>query len=157
MEQVPCIDWRKVKKFVFLQRLLKLRMRIKRVDKWTSILESNPNANGTYYVYVMNCMDNSSDILKLRFENGEWQEFGDEYDRLIAWKNLSEKKIKDKLGWLKEHHNELKAAFNYDVEINYDYFEIAETLTECLCEYPHFLWDGYVRYIDKVYVIIVIF
>ena len=122
MEQVPCIDWRKVKKFVFLQRLLKLRMRIKRVDKWTSILESNPNANGTYYVYVMNCMDNSSDILKLRFDKGEWQEFGDEYDRLVAWKNLSEKKIKDKLGWLKEHHNELKAAFNYDVEINYDYF-----------------------------------
>ena len=25
-----------------------------------------------------------SDILKLRFENGEWQEFGDEYDRIIA-------------------------------------------------------------------------
>ena len=119
------------------------------MDKWTSILESNPNANGTYYVYVMNCMDNSSDILKLRFENGEWQEFGDEYDRLIAWKNLSEKKIKDKLGWLKEHHNELKAAFNYD------YFEIAESLTECLCEYPHFLWSGDVRYIDKVYVIII--
>ena len=58
--------------------------RIKRVDKWTSILESNPNVNGTYYVYVMNCMDNSSDILKLRFENGEWQEFGDEYDRIIV-------------------------------------------------------------------------
>ena len=77
MEHVPCIDWRKAKKFVFFQRLLKLRMRIKRVDNWTSILESNPNANGTYYVYVMNCMDNSSDILKLRFENGEWQEFGD--------------------------------------------------------------------------------
>ena len=86
-------------KFVLFQRLLKLRMRrIKRVDKWTSILESNPNANGTYYVYVMNCMDNSSDILKLRFENGEWQEFGDEYDRIIAWKKLSEKKIKNKLG-----------------------------------------------------------
>ena len=93
MEHVPCIDWRKAKKFVFLRRLLKLRMRrIKRVDKWTSILESNPNTNGTYYVYVMNCMDNSSDILKLRFENGEWQEFGDEYDRIIAWKKLSEKK-----------------------------------------------------------------
>ena len=93
MEHVPCIDWRKAKKFVFLRRLLKLRMRrIKRVDKWTSILESNPNVNGTYYVYVMNCMDNSSDILKLRFENGEWQEFGDEYDRIIAWKKLSEKK-----------------------------------------------------------------
>ena len=93
MEHVPCIDWRKAKKFVFLRRLLKLRMRrIKRVDKWTSILESNPKANGTYYVYVMNCMDNSSDILKLRFENGEWQEFGDEYDRIIAWKKLSEKK-----------------------------------------------------------------
>lgn len=61
------------------------------MDNWTSILESNPNANGTYYVYVMNCMDNSSDILKLRFENGEWQEFGDEYDRLIVWKNLSKK------------------------------------------------------------------
>lgn len=46
-------------KFVLFQRLLKLRMRrIKRVDKWTSILESNPNANGTYYVYAMNCMDN---------------------------------------------------------------------------------------------------
>lgn len=84
----------KSKKIFFLQRLLKLRMRIKRVDNWTSILESNPNANGTYYVYVMNCMDNSSDILKLRFENGEWQEFGDEYDRLIAWKNLSKKNIK---------------------------------------------------------------
>ena len=68
------------------------------MDKWTSILESNPNANGTYYVYAMNCMDNSSDILKLRFENGEWQEFGDEYDRIIAWKKLSEKKIKNKLG-----------------------------------------------------------
>lgn len=39
----------------------------------------------------MNCMDNSSDILKLRFENGEWQEFGDEYDRIIVWKKLSEK------------------------------------------------------------------
>ena len=78
-------------KFVIFQRLLKLRMRrLKRVDKWTSILESNPNANGTYYVYVMNCMDNSSDILKLRFENGEWQEFGDEYDRIIAWKNIPE-------------------------------------------------------------------
>ena len=52
MEHVPCIDWRKAKKFVFLRRLLKLRMRrIKRVDKWTSILESNPKANGTYYVY----------------------------------------------------------------------------------------------------------
>ena len=50
-------------------------------------------------------------------------------------------KIADKLDWLKKHHNELKAAFNYDVEINYDYFEIAETLTECLCEYPHFLWS----------------
>ena len=60
----------------------------KKVDKWTSILESNPNANGTYYVYVMNCMNNSSDILKLRFENGEWQEFGDEYDRIIALKNI---------------------------------------------------------------------
>ena len=80
-------------KFVLFQRLLRLTMRrIKRVDKWTSILESHPNANGTYYVYVMNCMDNSSDILKLRFENGEWQEFGDEYDRIIAWKKLSEKK-----------------------------------------------------------------
>ena len=83
----------KSRKIVFLQRLLKLTMRrIKRVDKWTSILESNPNTNGTYYVYVMNCMDNSSDILKLRFDNGEWQEFGDEYDRIIAWKKLSEKK-----------------------------------------------------------------
>ena len=80
-------------KFVLFQRLLRLTMRrIKRVDKWTSILESNPNVNGTYYVYVMNCMDNSSDILKLRFENGEWQEFGDEYDRIIEWKKLSEKK-----------------------------------------------------------------
>ena len=145
-------------KFVLFQRLLKLRMRrIKRVDKWTSILESNPNANGTYYVYVMNCMDNSSDILKLRFENGEWQEFGDEYDRIIAWKNILEKKIADKLDWLKKHHNELKAVFNYDVEINYDYFEIAESLTECLYEYPHFLWSGDVRYIDKVYVITIIF
>ena len=148
----------KSRKIVFLQRLLKLTMRrIKRVDKWTSILESNPNTNGTYYVYVMNCMDNSSDILKLRFENGEWQEFGDEYDRIIAWKNIPEKKIADKLDWLKKHHNELKAVFNYDVEINYDYFEIAESLTECLCEYPHFLWSGDVRYIDKVYVITIIF
>ena len=125
----------KSKKICFFTKVIETENEeAKRVDKWTSILESNPNANGTYYVYVMNCMDNSSDILKLRFDN----------------------KIKDKLGWLKEHHNELKAAFNYDVEINYDYFEIAETLTECLCEYPHFLWDGYVRYIDKVYVIIVI-
>ena len=40
-------------KFVLFQRLLRLTMRrIKRVDKWTSILESNPNVNGTYYVYV---------------------------------------------------------------------------------------------------------
>lgn len=35
--------------------------------------------------------------------------------------------------------------------------EIAESLTECLCEYPHFLWSGDVRYIDKVYVITIIF
>ena len=49
------------------------------------------------------------------------------------------------------HHNELKVAFNYD------YFEIAESLTECLCEYPHFLWSGEVRYIDKVCVIIIFF
>ena len=33
--------------------------------------------------------------------------------------------------------------------------EIAESLTECLCEYPHFLWSGDVRYIDKVYVVII--
>lgn len=58
---------------------------------------------------------------------------------------------------VKKHHNELKAAFNYDVEFDYKYFEIAETLTECICEYPHFLWSGDVRYIDKVYVIIIIF
>lgn len=69
---------------------------------------------------------------------GKWKEFGDEYDRIIAWKNIPEKKIADKLGWLKKHHNELKVAFNYDVEVNYDYFEIAESLTECLCEYPYF-------------------
>lgn len=126
-------------------------------NRWIGNLEKKPDNDGLYYVYTMNCMDNSSDILKLQFENGQWQEFGDDYDRLIAWKNLPEKKIKDKLEWLKKHHNEIKATFNYDVEINYDYFEIAETLTECLCEYSHFLWDGYVRYIDKVYVIIVIF
>ena len=126
-------------------------------NDWISIVEENPEQDGIYYVYILNCMDNSSDILKLTFKNGQWQEFGEEYDRIIAWKNISEKRIKDKLGWLKKHHNELRSAFNYDGEINYDYFEIAETLTECLCEYPYFLWNGYVRYVDNIYVIIIIF
>lgn len=125
------------------------------MNEWTSILESLPSKNGTYYVYLMNCMDNSSSIEKLRFQNGNWQEFGEEYDRIIAWKNIPKRKIKDKLEWLKKHHNELNSAFNYGVEIKYDYFEIAETLTECLCKYPYFFWNGYVRYIDNVYVIII--
>lgn len=123
------------------------------MNEWTSILESMPSKNGTYYVYMMNCMDNSSDIEKLIFQDGKWQEFGEEYDRIIAWKNIPKRNIKDKLEWLKKHHNELNSVFNYGVEINYDHFEIAETLTECLCEYPYFLWSGYVRFIDNVYVI----
>lgn len=126
-------------------------------NRWIGNLEKSPDNDGLYYVYTMNCMDNSNDILKLRFEKGRWQEFGDKYDKIIAWKNIPEKRIIDKLDWLKKHHNELKAAFNYDVEFDYKYFEIAETLTECICEYPHFLWSGDVRYIDKVYVIIIIF
>ena len=61
------------------------------------------------------------------------------------------KKNQEYIRLAKKHHNELKVAFNYD------YFEIAESLTECLCEYPHFLWSGEVRYIDKVCVIIIFF
>lgn len=126
-------------------------------DKWHSVIEKNPDNEGVYYVYIMNGMDNSSDILKLRFENGKWQEFGDKYDRIIAWKNIPEKKIADKMDWLKKHHNELKAAFNYyDVEFDFKYFEIAETLTECLCEYLWFVWNGYVRLVDSIYVIRII-
>lgn len=125
-------------------------------NRWIGNLEKFPDNDGLYYVYTMNCMDNSNDFLKLQFENGQWQEFGDDYDRIIAWKKIPKKKITDKLEWLKKHHNELKIAFNYDVEFDYNNFEIAETLIECLCEYSYFLWDGYVRYIDNTYVIRII-
>ena len=60
------------------------------MDKWTSVLESNPTKDGLYYVYVMNCMDNSSDVKKLQFQNGKWEELSDEYDKIIAWKNIYE-------------------------------------------------------------------
>ena len=125
-------------------------------NRWIGNLEKSPDNDGLYYVYTMNCMDNSNDILKLQFKNGQWQEFGDDYDRIIAWKKIPKKKITDKLEWLKKHHNELKIAFNYDVEFDYNNFEIAETLIECLCEYPLFLYDGYIRLIDNIYVIRII-
>lgn len=122
------------------------------MDKWTSVLESNPTKDGLYYVYVMNCMDNSSDVKKLQFQNGKWEELSDEYDKIIAWKNIYEKNIEDSLEWIKEHSDKIKSAFNY-YEIDCNWFCIAETLTECLYEYPYFLWSGYVRFIDNVYVI----
>lgn len=121
-------------------------------NNWIGIAERKPKHNGIYYVYTLNCMDNISNILKCRYENGQWQKFTEEFDRIVAWKRIPERKIKNKLEWLKKHHNEIKKAFHYD-EIDYKNLNIAETLEECLCEYAWFLWNDFVQYIDGVYVI----
>ena len=38
------------------------------MDKWTSVLQCNPDKNGLYYAYVMNCQSDSTDIKKLKFQ-----------------------------------------------------------------------------------------
>lgn len=41
-------------------------------NRWIGNLEKSPDNDGLYYVYAINCMDNSNDILKLQFENGRF-------------------------------------------------------------------------------------
>lgn len=123
------------------------------MDKWTSVLKCNPDKNGLYYTYVMNCQGNSTDIKKLKFQNGEWEPLSDKDNKIIAWKNIPEIINKDSNKWLKEHLDEIKLAFNYDYDIDYSWFCMAESLTECICEYPWFLYSNYVRYVDNVFVV----
>lgn len=126
-----------------------------RGNDWISLIERNPEKDGSYYVYILNCMDGINGIRIADYKNKKWHEFNDKYTKILAWKKRQEKAITDETTWLKKHHNEIKKAFHYD-EIDYKYLCIAETLEECLCEYEWFLWNDYVRYIDGVFVIRII-
>lgn len=130
-------------------------MDILKNDKWYSILEKNPDKDGIYYVFMSNCMDNSKDIYKVEYKNKQWNVILEEYTRIMAWKNTPDKVIRNEEEWLKNHINEIRIAFCNDT-INYTDCCIAETFDECLYEYEYFLWSGYVRFIDGIFVVRVI-
>lgn len=124
-------------------------------NKWYSVLEASPKKDGLYYVFISNCMDNSNEIRKLEYKNKRWSISNNNYNKILAWKMIARKNIFDEEAWLKNHINEIQLAFHND-KIKYNDCFIAETLEECISEYEYFLWAGYVRIIDEIFVIRII-
>lgn len=123
---------------------------------WISIFEDKPKENGLYYVFLGNVAEGSCEIRKSRYKDGQWSDYFDEHTKILAFKPVSDTMIKNKLEWFKEHEEEIKKAFILD-EVEYKCFEIVESFTECISEYECFIHAGRVQYIDKVYVIKVLY
>lgn len=119
---------------------------------WYSLLEKSPNNDGLYYAFVSNCMDNSSAIRKIAYKDSQWDITLDKYTKILAWKKIPNTIIEEETEWLNKHILEIRTVFNHN-EIECEDCCIAETLEECLCEYEYFLWEGYVRFIDGIFVI----
>lgn len=125
------------------------------MNNWISTLEKEPSNDGIYYIYVS---DNQTgdEIKKVNYENGIWKIELDDNSSILAWKKIESKKIKNKERWLIDHKKEIKDCFQLKI-LKIHYFEIAETLVECICEYSWFMNCGLVHYIDGVYVIKILY
>ena len=124
-------------------------------EEWKSCVQGKPTNDGKYYVYISN-LQVGDELRIMSYEKNHWNCLLEPDERIIAWKKIEEKKIKDEKKWLTEHRNEIEQVFNI-TNIHINDFEIAESLEECVCKYCSWFHYNQVRLIDNIFVIKVIF
>lgn len=119
--------------------------------QWNYVQESLPVKDEKYYVLISN-IQTGNEIRKSFFRNGEWDCFLEKEEIIIAWKNIKNKTFQNEYEWLENHKKEIKQIFKL-LEVDINHFAIAETLTECICEYESWFHYNLIHMVDGIYVI----
>ena len=96
-------------------------------------------------------MPEESPFRIVEFRNGKWLT-EDEYEKVMFWEEITDHNEEYDKKWIENHIDTIRSSFN-DQSLEARELKLTVGILECLYEYEWFYLNGYVRLVDKHFVV----
>ena len=120
-----------------------------------SIYETKPAEDGRYYTMLDHLqMPEENPFRIVDFRDSKWIT-EDEYEKVMFWEEITDHNEAYDKKWIDNHIDTIRSSFN-DHSLGAHELKLTVGILECLNEYEWFYLNGYVRLVDRYFVVRVV-